>query len=75
MTTDRLLAEDILATSHRRDMISKLEKYLQNVRYTTAEWIVTYLTDYIESGQSLEYLSIRAMLEKMAEDLKFTETV
>jgi hypothetical protein len=73
MTTDRMLVEDVLSSSNRAVMIDKMVKYLENVRYTTAEWIFHYVADYVDSGLDFDYLSVRDMLEKMAEDLKFNE--
>jgi hypothetical protein len=73
MPSDRMLVEDVLATTNRSDQISKMVAYLENVRYTTAEWILHYVADYVDSGSDLEYLSVRSMLEKMAKDLNFNE--
>lgn len=43
----------------------KVKTSIQNARLSTAEWIFEYIHSYIESGQDIQYLSTRKMLEDL----------
>lgn len=70
MKSDRVLIEDVLSSHNRKDAISKMEKYLENVRLNTAEKIYEYIHNHISNGGNLNCFSIRSMLENV-----FTESI